>query len=313
MRPPRFRVTKAMCENAHHMLSTAAAMELRNAEVKRAVVEHALRNVRVAPLESMPIKREGNYITLGETVTPHMVIFNPRTRESKVRSLGRATILLPKSDILELDRVARLRANGIRAEMRPSTARVMEHERGHAIMELTGLSDAERTRLTRAWERDPKQLKRDVEVVFGKQRAAGIMKSYPTSQVAGVMLKVNKEKYADEDAIKGEVRRSLKRLKIRAVKNPQQYLNIVEASADRVLEGRPPEYQRAVRADIEMMARRMRGMKFKVPKRSPFETWTDKITQFSQEVVAGFGGMGQHSAIETMRMGGPFSQGMRRF
>ncbi len=304
------------CRNANIFLAGASAAPIRNPKVQRAAIASALRWTKVEPIESHKINPKGDYITLGETGVQYAIIHNPRTGEVLKKPV-RASILLPSSVIRELSAVAKARAAGMRAELSPKAARLVGHEMGgHWTREVTGVTMRDKARLEKTWERDPAQLRRDLGVVFGEKAAMGILKSYPTTRIAEILDTVHEERMADEAAIAGEIRRGIKRSGARVLRNPQQYMRVVEEGTKEVLKGRPKPYQRAVLADIAIMRASVMGAQFRPPKGpTAMERWANTLEQFSRETVAGFGSIGQHPMGELIRSGGParvVNEGMRR-
>jgi len=296
---------RAMCMDVNRFLVRASTAGIKSPVAREAMAARIGLSTRVEPIENHKINLKGDYITLGETRTSYAIVHNPRTGAANTRRMG-TTILLPRRVIEDINRVSQARASGRVAELKPASRELLLHEGTHAKRAIFGVSRAEGMRLRGAWEREPKQMKRDLEVVFGKKAANGMLKAYPTAQVEGLLADVNEERMADEAAIRGESLRLLRRSGARAITSPQAYMRAVESSARVVLKGRPKPYQRAVLADINMMEARMKGMKFQRPKGpGPVERLAGKIEQFSSEFVSGIGGAVPYSFTNTVRAGGP--------
>jgi len=271
----------------------------------------ASRATRVEAIEDHKIDKNGDYITLGETRTHQVIIYNPVTKEANKRT--QMSILLPRAVIQDAYRVAEARKAGRPVELKPKSAELIAHEGTHWARQMSGVAAKDMMRLQRAWERDPKQLRRDLSVVFGGRMAAQILKSYPTAQVAAILDGVHEERMADEAAIRAEAGRIVRHSGMGVLRNPQQYMAVVKASAARVIKGRPVPYQRAVMADITLAEGRMKGMRLQAPKRpGVLERYADKLSAFSEDVVDKFGRIGSVGPVEAARMGGPFKQEMRR-
>jgi hypothetical protein len=301
VKEPNFR---KKCGVVNRYLIGASTAHIKNPAEREAVAKRIGRGTSIEPIESHQIKPEGDYITLGRTETKYAILHNPRTGRA-VMGRAKTRILLPKAVINDLWRVNEAREAGMKAELKPESRRLLRHEGKHWLREVTGQTRATKVRLEGAWERDPKQLKRDVDIVFGKKLSKNLLEQYPTRQIEGVLEEVHEERKADEASIAGDVNKRLQHLGARPITNPKQYMDIVKASAKEVLRGRPEPYKRAVLADIAMMEARMKGVKFQKPKGpTGVERLANKIARFSGEVIGGFGNIGV-SPMEAVRLQGP--------
>jgi len=296
---------RAKCEAVNRFLVNANAGGIRNPALREAAISRISHGTRVEPIETHHVDNRGGYLTLGETRTQYSVIRNPRTGETETKRV-KTSVLLPKAVIEDIYKVASESAAGKRAMLKPKSAELLRHEGTHWSREVTGKTQTDKKRLFSTWSRDSKQLKYDLGVVIGTKRAEGLVKSHPASQIMEFLDTVHEERMADEAAIKGVARDMLMKSGTRAVRNPQEYFKALEASEKVVMKGRPPEYQRAVMADLARAEAAARGIKFKSPLGpGSLEGWATTIEQFGKEITQGFGGVQAYSMSELMRRGGP--------
>jgi len=304
-RAPREPGIRAKCAVVNQFLVRANAAAVRDPKLRHAVVSKLGSGTAVEPLEYHKVNPKGGYVTLGETQSKYMIIHNVRTGEAQAHRV-RTSVLLPKAVIEDIYRVASAQRRGAGAQLKPKSAELLRHEGMHERRMITGIAGAEKRKLVAAWDRDPMQLRRDLGVVVGAERAKTLMSSHPAGQVMEFLDTVHEERMADEAAITGRASDMLKGMGAKALSNPGQYMKAIEAAEREVMAGRPLEYQRAVMADIRMMKARMAGVKFKEARGGgPVEELASRIERLSREVTGGFGGVGQYGMTDLIRRGGP--------
>lgn len=302
---------RAMGGVVNSFLVGATTSGIKDRYMREMAASRASRATRIEAIEDHKIDSNGDYITLGETRTHQVIIYNPKTGETNKRK--HMSILLPRAVIQDAYRVAQARKAGRSLELKPKSAELIAHEGTHWARQMSGAAERDMIRLQRAWERDPKQLRRDLSVVFGGKMAEQVLRSYPAAQVAAILDGVHEERVADEAAIRAEAGRIVRHSGMTAIRNPQQYMAVVKASAAKVIKGRPVPYQRAVMADISLAEARVRGAQLRGPKKPGIlERYADKLSAFSEDVVNRFGQIGSVGPVQAVREGGPYKEQMRR-
>jgi len=268
-RLPKNPSMRAKAGFVNGFLRSYFAGKIKNPEAREAYLKIASKT-RLMPIEEFGAAKAGKYVTLGEQRTIYV-----HTPEGK--KIEQTSVLLPKSVITELYSSLEAASRGERKEISNRTAELIGHELGHLRRAALGVGEQEKAYLEDRYSADQKQMKRDLNIIYGPEMAKRYMDYWPTKLIADSVSVVAEEKAADMAAIREGVMKRIMDTGSRITK--AEFNKVVEE----VLKGRPWPIKRAVMADLRLKGEGKRPQK---PKLGLARKFSGRLNEFSKGIFS---------------------------